>query len=74
MVLVTRSWCYRWREGQNVRNSELLGDVYGRQGRIAPSVERDGVDELALVPNAGTASWPFGVSVRLESTSGRGEE
>lgn len=72
MVLVTESWYYKWREGQNVPSSELLGDSYGRQGRIAVKVERDDVYELVLVPNTSTASWSFDVSVRLESTSGRG--
>ncbi len=72
MVLLSESWYGKWREGENVPSSELLGDAYGRQGRIDVRIASDGVYELVLVPNASTASWPFGISVRLESTSGRG--
>ena len=72
MVLLSESWYYKWREGENVPSSELFGDTYGHQGRIDVRIQSDGVYALVLVPNTSTASWPFGVSARLESTSGRG--
>jgi len=72
MVLITASWYDKWRSGQDVPNTELLGDAYGHQGKIAWRVRADDAYGLVLVPDGGTASWPFGVSVKLESRSERG--
>lgn len=72
VVLITASWFDKWRGGQDIPNAELLGDAYGHQGKIAWRVQADGAYDLVLVPTTDTASWPFGVSVRLESKSERG--
>lgn len=72
MVLITASWYEKWRSGQDVPNTELLGDAYGHQGRIVLKVRTDDAYDLVLVPANSTASWPFGVSVKLESRSERG--
>jgi len=72
MVLITASWYDKWRGGQDVPNTELLGDVHGHQGRITWKAQADGDYDLVLLPTADTASWPFGVSMRLETKSERG--
>jgi len=72
MVLITASWYEKWRGGQDVPSAELLGDAYGHQGKIAWRVRADDAYGLVLVPIDDTASWPFGVSVKLESRSERG--
>jgi hypothetical protein len=72
MVLVTESWYNKWRSGQDVPGNELLGDTYGRTGKIALRVPNEGTFDLVLVPNNATADWPFDVNVRLEGKSERG--
>ena len=72
MVLITASWYEKWRGGQDVPNAELLGDAYGHQGKITWRVRADDAYGLVLVPIDDTASWPFGVSVKVESRSERG--
>jgi len=72
MVLITASWYDKWRGGQDVPNTELLGDAYGHQGKIAWKAQTDGAYDLVLVPTDSTASWPFGVSVKVESKNERG--
>lgn len=72
MVLIEASWYDKWRGGQDVPNTELLGDAYGHQGKITWKVQTDGAYDLVLVPTDSTASWPFGVSVKVESRSERG--
>ena len=72
MVLIAASWYDKWRSGQDVPSAELLGDAYGHQGKIAWRVQADDTYGLVLVPIGDTASWPFGVSVKLESRSERG--
>ncbi len=72
MVLITASWYDKWRGGQDIPNTELLGDAYGHQGKIAWKVQTDGAYYLVLSPTADTAGWPFDVSVKLESRSERG--
>lgn len=70
VVLISEEWYGRWREGEDVPLEQLLGDVSGAFGRIAWKVRSSGVYYLVLVPAADTSSWPFGVSVRLESKGG----
>jgi len=72
MVLITASWYEKWRGGKDVPSAELLGDAYGHQGKIAWKVQTDDAYGLVLVPTGDTASWPFGVSVKLEFRSERG--
>jgi len=70
VVLISEDWYAKWREGQDVPIEQLLGDASGAFGRITWKVRNSGVYYLVLVPASDTASWPLGVSVRLESKGG----
>ncbi len=72
MVLVTESSYYKWRNGQNLDGTELLGDTYGHAGKITLKIPNEGTFDLILVPNSATTNWPFEVGVRLEGRSERG--
>lgn len=72
MVLTTESWYNKWKSGQEIPTTDLAADAYGYQGRITKKIQTDGVYYLVLVPTAGSASWPFDVSVKLEFSGGGG--
>jgi hypothetical protein len=71
-VLITESWYNKWMSGQDIPKSELLADAHGHQGKANYNVQADGNYYLLLLPEPSTASWPFGVTVKLESRSGGG--
>ena len=72
ITMMTESAFNLWKNNPSLPSTMFVADAYGHQGKIGGPIQIDGAYYLIFSPIPATATWPFGVNVRLEFSSGGG--